>query len=592
MDELSLSHIRLLHLLPGQDSEPVHITLSQVSVSLLPSYEALSYTWGSQLGSNEDPHHIHIHGTSSSSSILPVTANLYLALQHLRSASSPRVLWIDAICINKANVTEKSAQVRIMKQIYRNASHVVIWLGPSTPMDTLAFKVLSHFSSVFERRGYFRFALWDYGNDGFPPSDAEEWIALLNLFQREWWLRVWVLQEAVMARKATVICGDLTAEWEIVLSVAVCFIDCEIIGRYDVVDQAPGVHAGRVIQVLRNRKDVPLLTLLRLTRLYQATDPRDNVFALLGLTTDNRDPDGKGSFIDYSVEANNLFWSLAVDHLTQGDSLEYLSYTGLSSAYPDSPLPSWVADWSYQNKRRTTLGANRPFRFHAAGDTTPKLRISPDKSILTIRGYKIGSISLLGSFTRQVVAPSPKTTDKEAFQAYLRYQNLIEKQQVKDLDYIISEDFHIPAGQTREDAIWRTLACDMTSRSQRVPSDLTGAYAWYRKYVACIDDEGKVNVSDFGPEDPGGVKFYSEGLMLDPYLAGAKMYLIARTLCAVSSGSNRYIGNVPEGTAVGDVICTFQGGTVPFVLREMKGEEGKDRFFFGRRVLYSWNYGW
>lgn len=54
-------------------------------------YEALSYTWGS----TEKTDKIDINGTE-----LPVTQNLYLALQYLRLENEDRILWIDGLCIN------------------------------------------------------------------------------------------------------------------------------------------------------------------------------------------------------------------------------------------------------------------------------------------------------------------------------------------------------------------------------------------------------------------------------------------------------------------------------------------------------------
>jgi hypothetical protein len=158
--------------------------------------------------------------------------------------------------------------------------------------------------------------LSDFGKNGFPAQDAEEWIALINLFQRPWWFRVWVLQEAVKAQIATVMCGTLRANFDLLIDVATCLGANGFIGIYDVVDEAPRVHSATVIKSLRKDGNVPLLTLLRLTRLYRATNPRDNVFALMGLTSGNENPGANATFIDYSVELNDLFRSLAIHYLT------------------------------------------------------------------------------------------------------------------------------------------------------------------------------------------------------------------------------------------------------------------------------------
>ena len=98
-----------------------------------------------------------------------------------------------------------------MKDIYKRASHVLIWLGEETPNDKSAFNLLEQFHSGFQKRGWFKFTYRDFGN-GFPANNEEEWVALLNLFQKPWWLRVWILQEAVMSGSAAVVCGTLRAD--------------------------------------------------------------------------------------------------------------------------------------------------------------------------------------------------------------------------------------------------------------------------------------------------------------------------------------------------------------------------------------------
>jgi hypothetical protein len=98
-----------------------------------PKFVALSYVWG-------DPdftHCIMVNGHS-----FAVTANLYAALRHLRKVSSTIgfdaaefPFWIDAICINQADVDEKSLQIPRMREIYSSASQVIAWLGENTVSD-------------------------------------------------------------------------------------------------------------------------------------------------------------------------------------------------------------------------------------------------------------------------------------------------------------------------------------------------------------------------------------------------------------------------------------------------------------------------
>lgn len=46
------------------------------------------------------------------------------------------LVWIDALCINQTDIDERSAQVRLMPQIYSNASCVIVWLGHVRDLET------------------------------------------------------------------------------------------------------------------------------------------------------------------------------------------------------------------------------------------------------------------------------------------------------------------------------------------------------------------------------------------------------------------------------------------------------------------------
>jgi hypothetical protein len=77
-------------------------------------------------------------------SLLPpllVRENLWLALQHLRS-SQRRVFWIDAICVNQEDKSERSHQVGLMETIYTRATKVHVWLGPECENTSEAFDLL------------------------------------------------------------------------------------------------------------------------------------------------------------------------------------------------------------------------------------------------------------------------------------------------------------------------------------------------------------------------------------------------------------------------------------------------------------------
>lgn len=48
-------------------------------------------------------------------------------------------IWIDAICIDQSDSTEKATQVPLMSEIYRQALQVNVWLGVPSYGDELCF---------------------------------------------------------------------------------------------------------------------------------------------------------------------------------------------------------------------------------------------------------------------------------------------------------------------------------------------------------------------------------------------------------------------------------------------------------------------
>jgi hypothetical protein len=135
--------IRLLKLLPGTFESEVHVLLDIVPFTKGSDirFEALSYTWGSpkdkakiQIGQNK-----HCE--------LAVTRSLAEALPYLRYETKPRVLWIDAICVDQQNVAERSSQVKRMAGLYTKAERVVIWIGPASSNSNLALDILSSIGS-------------------------------------------------------------------------------------------------------------------------------------------------------------------------------------------------------------------------------------------------------------------------------------------------------------------------------------------------------------------------------------------------------------------------------------------------------------
>ena len=128
---------RLLLLEPSNTfSSPLHCRLFEVSLDENPQYEALSYCWGGPLDRT----------MLCSNMPLSITANCEAALRQLRLPIQPRVLWIDAICIDQSPSPEKVQHLRIMRDIYQKAGEVLVWLGEENKSSDPAVKSLLNLS--------------------------------------------------------------------------------------------------------------------------------------------------------------------------------------------------------------------------------------------------------------------------------------------------------------------------------------------------------------------------------------------------------------------------------------------------------------
>ncbi len=107
--------------------------LIEASINDSLDYEALSYTWTERNENVPERTDIRCDGSDIS-----ITVHLASALFQIRHASQSRTLWIDQVCIDQGNPSEKDFQIPLMGQIYSKATTVLIWLGPGDHDSELA----------------------------------------------------------------------------------------------------------------------------------------------------------------------------------------------------------------------------------------------------------------------------------------------------------------------------------------------------------------------------------------------------------------------------------------------------------------------
>jgi hypothetical protein len=193
-----VDEIRLLCLQPGGWEEKLKYSIQHASLKDSPSYKTLSYVWGIWTAGLP----IEVDGNDH----LP-RSSLRIALQHMRHKTESRVLWIDALCIDQQNTNERNHQFSQMGRIYSMASRVVSWLGDSDVSCSLAIKFLVDFrqNSQMEVSARDRDAV---------RIDNQTWDAILLLCRREYWSRLSIIQEVVLAKYISLQCGDSLFLWD------------------------------------------------------------------------------------------------------------------------------------------------------------------------------------------------------------------------------------------------------------------------------------------------------------------------------------------------------------------------------------------
>ncbi|KAM7184991.1 Heterokaryon incompatibility protein (HET) domain containing protein [Naviculisporaceae sp. PSN 640] len=257
-----------------------------------PKYEALSYTWGSPSHTQDADMGYIIQATPSpdgteSFAKLSLTPNLASAIRHLRFRDRRRKLWIDAICINQESISERNAQVLRMVDIYRIAHRVVVWLGPSSSTSANALKTIAHLG---KQTVYTTDCCVSWSPDATEspkwdtrtrlPYTTETFRSIADIYAREWFKRVWVVQEIQLARDAVVFCGHDSISWDRLWEATGMLLKNYHIDR----SLLPTEHVdmawmlGRKDFGARGSIETVLSGLGRL-----ATEPRDLVYGLLGL---------------------------------------------------------------------------------------------------------------------------------------------------------------------------------------------------------------------------------------------------------------------------------------------------------------------
>ncbi|KAI0174664.1 heterokaryon incompatibility protein-domain-containing protein [Pestalotiopsis sp. NC0098] len=313
------SDIRILRVLPGSFDDDVECEIQTEDLSKDIDYEAISYTWADETGDAS-----HCRTISVSGQPFKITRNCEMALKRVRRQYSTRNIWVDAICINQDDVSERGHQVGLMPRIYSGAKNVLMYIG-EIPLCSPAVKIMDVQKLL----------------DMNFPIPQSFWTEMLS---SRYFTRLWVLQEVALARQAVLIFGGQSLSWSVVRNQA---------------EQWNLKFTPSVFHFDHKAYSTPVqvINLLRLAKSCNASDPRDKIFALLGLLPSRRIGDIEA---DYSLTTEDLYTRVALHLASTAGWLSVLLNAGKDAQKDNgiSSLPSWVPDWSARVRPDSTLAVS------------------------------------------------------------------------------------------------------------------------------------------------------------------------------------------------------------------------------------------
>ncbi|KAH6633778.1 hypothetical protein C7974DRAFT_471838 [Boeremia exigua] len=306
--------------------------------------------------------------------------------------------WIDAICINQADDSEKALQVAQMGEIFQAAEHVIIWLGrefhdrhdnteeilqgswrlefareaDQIPPDVLQDLVKDPVAGlVVSQSSKIRLAAVDWLNTN-GQERIDNWMLGVPLFQRAWFNRAWILQEVFMAKDLTVVCGPYLLPWDLFVFLSIIVEACRLVSldgsfgymfgiKRDLcatgyaraaylsgkphLSEIPAISLHRQRMAFKREGRLSMMPALNLSRHQQCADARDKVYAVLDFASiqypTTRGP--RSIVPDYTRSARDLFLEVGKSLLAMhGPSA--LSLSGKSKHERRKGLPSWLPD--------------------------------------------------------------------------------------------------------------------------------------------------------------------------------------------------------------------------------------------------------
>ncbi|KAG7289155.1 hypothetical protein NEMBOFW57_005518 [Staphylotrichum longicolle] len=571
--------------------EPIQCSLIELDLDAEPEpeYVALSYVWGDPKVQTT----IYIDGQP-----MKATVNLEAALRDLRVSNMHCLIWADAICINQADVAERSAQVQMMADIYRRATRVCIWLGSSlSPHDLGSYpSVRAYMNKTFELFDDRSAGGWGSENpeDSEEDSDDEihQWGAIqrfieralarakrgeANFFEHDWepfkrimrlpWFRrKWVFQEAVLARQdPEVIIGRESIPFSRLAELCYPLILglADYIVATDEASQAEAIKtSAHICEMIRGfRKKLcdavpsPLLNLIFVTRNLKCWEPRDHIYALAGIATDTP-PKLR---VDYSCTPAESFADMARLQIVDRKDFTFLSIGYDPEIGRRDGLPSWVPNLAAMLYGFASLTTSNVSIYCAGARLAaePILRLSDDNRTLFVTGVVLPDriTSVVPNVRETMLQADPPSSTQDLVRSRIRHGRewfgMCLQLAVGSEEPLTSLDGISPAAW---DAFSRTMVCGRTVTGNHAPAELPDLMRRFWRLMSLLSQPPPVGVHR--GEGDLGVSMAIDGALASN--SGGRRFFVTET---------GRLGQATLTARPGDEIFVAVGAQVPFVVR-------------------------
>jgi hypothetical protein len=377
---------------PGTSSVDVALNIVPASIQTeqRPSYEAISYTWGD----TQETIKITLNGMDSD-----IPHSLYSILVFLqRTLPAKSLLWADAICINQNDLEEKAIQIGLMGPIYELAELVRVFPSPDFATLDIDIDEITSFSrstSIPLPAPQGSISDEPLLSHGFPDLSDPFWTKIRAFFLLPWFYRLWIIQEAVLARKLVIHCGDSMLEWKDLVVFVKKIKSWSLSSRISKPLVSKVCHGIRLaegwirvltIDLMRSKYSKSIFAQLLMMRGALCQNPLDRVYGMLWLIEDSARDKIKPN---YGKKVQEEF--LEFNHLALSEYRDLASLPTACTVERLPQLPSWCSNL------QSPLDYNLFSACSAGGELKsaigPHLASSRDKRWILLQGYYVCSVA-------------------------------------------------------------------------------------------------------------------------------------------------------------------------------------------------------